>query len=604
MTTAALPVPVSNPFRLDWSAESPLHRLALCLSKPLISRGLRLPAMNGIYQLARSLPADRPFVDRCLDAMNVSIRVESGGLDEVPAEGPLVMVANHPYGGIEGLILARLLSGRRPDVKLLANSMLSVVPELREHFFFVDPFGGPGAVQRNVASMRAAMDWVNAGHALGVFPSGEVSHLHLSSRRVEDPVWNTSVGRIVQRTGATALPVYFDGRNSYAFQLAGLAHARLRTLMLPNEMMRRRGRRVPIHIGRPVSPGRLKTLGDAQRTTDYLRVRTYLLRPPAKADALAAPDTSGYAAIAAAGDSAVVAREIEGLPARRLLSSGSGLAVYQLKPGECPAVMREIGRAREVTFRGVGEGTGKALDLDGYDEHYRQLVLWDPEKRRVAGGYRLGLVDQLFAKQGVDGLYTHTLFDFDRRLIRQLGPCLELGRSFVHPDYQRSFSPLLLLWQGIARFVSRHPRYRRLLGPVSISAEYTSMSRLLLSRFLESTRSIPALGRLLRPRHPLHFPRSTGYDPRQFSSVVSGIDDINTLVSELESDGKSMPVLLRQYLKLGGKLLGFNVDPKFGNVVDGLILIDLYETEPRVLSRYMGKERLRRFRAFHAARAA
>ncbi|MEM6391180.1 MAG: GNAT family N-acyltransferase [Planctomycetota bacterium] len=601
MSTAALPA-ASAPFRLDCMPESPLHRLALWLSKPLISRTLRLPALNGTYEMARRLPADRPFVDRCLDALNISIRVESGDLGSVPAEGPLVMVANHPYGGIEGLILARLLSGRRTDVKLLANSMLSVVPELREHFFFVDPFGGEGAVQRNVASMRAAMEWVKAGHALGVFPSGEVSHLRLSSRRVEDPVWNASVGRIVQRTGAAAVPVYFDGRNSNAFQLAGLAHARLRTLMLPNEMMGRRGRRVPVHIGRPVTAGRLGTLGNAKRTTDYLRVRTYLLRPLAKAGALAEPDTSGYAAIAAATDASELAREIEVLPARRLLSSGSGLAVYQVKPGECPAVMREIGRAREITFRGVGEGSGNALDLDRYDEHYRQLVLWDPLQQRVAGGYRLGLVDQLFARQGVEGLYSHSLFDFDRRLVRQLGPCLELGRSFVHPDYQRSFAPLLLLWQGIARFVSRHPRYRRLLGPVSISAEYTSMSRLLLSRFLESTRSIPTLGRLLRPRHPLYHPRPTGYDPRQFSSVVQSIEDINTLISELESDGKSMPVLLRQYLKLGGKLLGFNVDPEFGNVVDGLILIDLYETEPRVLGRYMGKERLRQFQAYHAAR--
>ncbi|MEM1211870.1 MAG: GNAT family N-acyltransferase [Planctomycetota bacterium] len=601
MSSVALPA-AANPFRLDWNPEPPLQRLALWLSKPVLNRTLRLPALNRIYQTALRLPSDRPFVDRCLDALNVSVRIESGGLSEVPADGPLVMVANHPFGGIEGLVLARLLRERRPDVKLLANSMLSVLPELREHFFFVDPFGGPEAVRRNAASMRAALEWVGSGHALGVFPSGEVSHLHLSSRRIEDPVWNPSVGRIVQRTGAAALPVYFDGRNSTAFQLAGLAHARLRTLMLPNEMLRRRGRRVPIHIGRPVSPRRLERLGDAQRTTDYLRVRTYLLRPPAKAERLAALDTSGYELIAASGDAGVLEEEITRLPERRRLVSGGGLEVYQVKPGECSELIREIGRVRELTFRGVGEGTGRSRDLDRYDDHYRQLVLWDPQQRRVAGGYRLGLVDQLFARQGVEGLYTHTLFDFDRRLVRQLGSCLELGRSFVHPDYQRSFTPLLLLWQGIARFVSRHPRYRLLLGPVSISAQYTSMSRLLLSRFLESTRSIPALGRLLRPRHPLHYPRPTGYDPRQFSSVVNDIEDINTLITELESDGKAMPVLLRQYLKLGGRLLGFNVDPEFGNVVDGLILIDLYQTEPRILSRYMGKDRLKRFRAYHAAR--
>ncbi len=589
------------PFALNLSSEDPWRNLALWLAKPVLSRTLRLPKLNALYAQAKALPEDEPFLERCLQVLNISLDVQRGEVAAIPSQGPLVAIANHPYGGIEGLVLASLLKRARPDVKLLANSMLASIPELRDLFFFVDPFGGEGSVQRNLASIRGAMQWVQQGHCLGVFPAGEVSSLKLSSRTVADPAWNPAVGRIVQRTGATAMPVFFDGRNSAAFQIAGLAHSRLRTLMLPGEMLRRRGRRVPIYLGKPIPPLRLAKLSDAKRATDYLRVRTYLLRPEGKAVAPGVVDTERYAPIADPIDPAVLAAELAALPARRTIVEGNGLSVTLIKPGEAPSILQEIGRSREIAFRGVGEGSGLARDLDRFDRHYMQLVLWDPAQQRIAGGYRLALTDQVIARYGIDGLYTHTLFDFNRKLMREIGPAVELGRSFVHPDYQKSFAPLMLLWRGVAQYIGRHPRYRKVLGPVSISAEYSSMSKVLLRAFLEASRSLPSLSRLLRPRHPMRGHRPRGYDPAQFSSVAHSVEEVSAIVSELEADGKAMPVLLRQYLKMGCKLLGFNVDPEFGNVVDGLALVDLIDTEPTVLARYMTREGVEKFRRFHGA---
>ncbi|MEM6750914.1 MAG: GNAT family N-acyltransferase, partial [Planctomycetota bacterium] len=288
--------------------------------------------------------------------------------------------------------------------------------------------------------------------------------------------------------------------------------------------------------------------------------------------------------------------EMDALPARQLLVDAGDHVVYRLHPAQAPGVIQEIGRLREVAFRMVGEGTGRPLDLDKFDDYYQQLVLWKRGSKEVVGGYRMARSDVVVHRRGVDGLYTHTLFDFDRRLVKQIGPALELGRAFVHPNHQKSFLPLLMLWQGIGTYAARHPRYHSVFGPVSISAEYSSMSRYLLWAFLKMHKFLPRTAKLLRARNPVRAVRPGGWNRRQFSSAVDDVEEVNALVRELESDGKPMPVLLRQYLKLNGKLLGFNVDPDFGNVVDGLIWIDLRRADSRILRKYLGVEGLARHR--------
>lgn len=603
--TASAPVAEASggdpmrPFRIDAKPKSVVRRAALRASKPMLERVLRFHALNGIYADASKLDDGRDFAERVLEVMGVGVVCDARRLEQIPKEGPIVVVANHPFGGVEGLILTALLRKVRPDTKLIANSLLGMMPSLRDAFFLVDPFGGKGAVQRNIASMKSAMKWVQDGHVLGVFPSGEVSHLTLRSRRVEDPQWNPSVGRIVKRTGATVVPIYFHGRNSNAFQIAGLLQPKLRTVMLPTEMLRQRKRSVRLIVGEPVPFKRLAPMEDTVRLTDYLRVRTYMLRPLRVRKEQAPPDMSRYAPIADAADPLRLERELNRLPGRQKMLENGSIDAWIIHAGQCPTVLHEIGRLREVAFRQVGEGSGKSVDLDRFDGYYKQLVLWDREAKQVVGGYRIGLTDVILKRYGLDGLYTHTLFDFNHKLMNQLGPCMELGRSFVHPDHQKSFAPLMLLWQGLGTYIVRHPRYAQVLGPVSISAEYSSLSRYMLWAFLKTNAYMPGLSKLLKPRKPLRVKRPSGYNARQFSSVVQEVEEVSQLVREVEADGKAMPVLLRQYLKLDGKLLGFNVDPEFGNVVDGLIVVDLRTGNRRALTKYLGQEGYPSFLKFH-----
>lgn len=596
--------PRARPFRLAApSTGSPVRRSLGIVARPAMEAALGLPSLNRLYRDIAAV-AERDgthFADASLDVMGIDLKYDDEALAASPATGPLVVVANHPFGGIEGVILASVLRRVRPDVKFLANEMLACIPELRDSFFFIDVFGhGPGARRKNAAALRQAMAWVADGHALGVFPSGAVSHLTVKHRSVADPPWNPATARIIQRTGATALPIFFDGRNSSLFQVAGFVHPMLRAAMLPRELLRRKRSTVSLVVGQPIEPQRTAKLENHQALTNYLRVRTYLMRPRhRRVEANALPDEAGYATIAAPESPAALAEEIAALPAAQTLLSSGEYDVLVARRPQMDAMMREIGRLREVSFRMVGEGSGKSRDLDRFDDRYLHLIVWNRATAEVVGAYRMGQTDDIMADQGVRGLYTSTLFDFRKKLIKQVTPALELGRSFVHPDYQRSFQPLQLLWKGIATYTAQNPRYRYLFGPVSVSAQYTSMSKQLLMTFLQLHRFLPNLAKQIKAKNPPRKMRDRDWDSAAFSTVAGDLEEVNRVVSELESDGKPMPVLLRQYLKLNAQFLGFNVDPEFGNVLDGLMLIDIPNMPAAVGSRYFGKDAWVVFRRHH-----
>ena len=594
-----------GPFQLDRSP-----RLVRRVARPAVERVLRFGALNRLYRQTQR-EAGRGdgggcFADRALGSLDLSVSVSAEDLARVPATGPVVVVANHPFGGVEGLALLSMLRRVRPDVKLLANAMLGVLPELREAIFPVDVFEGSASRRTNAAAVRGALGFLKGGGCLGVFPAGEVSHLRLGRRCVTDPPWQVAAARLALRSGASVVCVHFDGRNSALFQLAGLVHPVLRTVMLPSEMLRRRGGTLDARVSEVVLPARLAGFSEASRLSDYLRVRTYLLRPadeaPGKCEPCEDDHADGRAAVAPPAEAARVVDEVMSLPAEQTLLSYGEYDVVFARRDQLDAAMHELGRLRELSFRGVGEGTGQALDLDRFDEHYLHLMLWHRGDARIVGAYRMGATDDLLPRFGVDGLYTQTLFRYRRRLFDRLGPCLELGRSFVRPEAQRSFQPLQLLWKGIAQYVVREPRYRYLIGPVSISARYGSMTKLLLTRFLELHRSLRG-DDLPRPKHPPRQSLPRELERRAFSTVVTDLNEVNQLVSELEHDGKAMPVLLRQYLKLNAKMLGFNLDPDFGDVLDALVLIDLTESPATVLSRYMTRRGRASFMAHHGLEA-
>jgi putative hemolysin len=592
--------PAATPFHFDLpDASAPAGRLLARLRTPLESL-FRFPELNDIYEGAA--PAAQRFCERALELLGVAGRVSDADLQRIPKSGPLIVVANHPFGGVDGLLLLAMLQRVRPDVKVLVNRVLARVPELAPSSLFVDAFGGPGAATRNAGAIKAAIHWVRGGGVLGVFPAGEVSHFSLKTGGVADPRWNEIVGRLALRTGATVLPVFFAGHNSLLFQAAGVVHPRLRTALLPRELLRMRGSRVEVRIGTPIPPARIaKFDGGGGDVTAYLRVRTYLLKSRTEArrpNARPLPAVR-HEPVEAEQPAQAVAREVGQLPADRMLARSGEYTVLHAAAGEIPTVLREIGRLREITFRAVGEGTGKATDIDRFDAHYRHLFVWHRTRGQVVGAYRMGATDEIVRRFGTDGLYTSTLFHYRPKLLDQIGPALELGRSFVRAEYQREYAPLLLLWRGIAGFVSLHPRYRMLFGPVSISNDYHSLTQQLLVSFLRFNRSLPNLGRLVRPRNAPRFAPVREWDEHSTGTVVRDVAEVDELVGEIESDRLGIPVLLRQYLKLNARLLGFNVDPAFGDVLDALMLVDLTQVEPAILARYMGRVGAEAFFAHH-----
>lgn len=606
------------PFHLSAGALKPLPEMLRTMLRRTVERMLALPSLNEVYAAIRSKPAGGSFCDRALRALSMTFQVDESDLRRIPDSGPLIVVANHPFGGLDGLILTALLQRVRPDVRLLTNHLLRCVPELHETCFFVNPFGGAEAAVRNRAATRAAIRWVCGGGVLGVFPAGEVSHRTLRRRWVTDPPWNPSIGRLVKLTQAAVLPVHFDGQNGRLFQLVGLLHPRLRTMMLPHELLRRRGQSVRVQIGRVIPPRRLARFvgarGDgvadsaeaSKQVAEYLRLRTYILKgrsapgDPAKGEGRSPGPRSRACPVIEPLPSDQVASEVASLPAHHCLVGGETLRVYYGGARQLPAVLREIGRLRESTFRLVGEGTGREIDLDRFDQHYLHLFVWNAPQRRIVGAYRLGMTDELLKRFGAAGLYTTTLFEFRPRLLHQLGSALELGRSFVVPECQRDYAPLQLLWKGIGRFVALHPRYRRLFGAVSISDDYQSLTKQLLMAFLKVHRFDHDRAGLVRPRKPPNVRPFRDADQRRLATLITDLADVEELVGDIESDRRAIPVLLRQYLKLNAKLLGFNIDPEFGDVLDGLVLVDLTTVGRAILNRYLGKDGAAAFLAYHA----
>lgn len=590
--------PRASVFALDWRPRSRAARAAFAAARPLVERALGLTELSRLYRTRYDgLPASA-FARRTLEIFGIEVVVAPSDLLRVPREGATVVVANHPFGAVEGLALAEALRAVRPDVRLLANFVLGRIPELRDLFVLVDPFAGSGAAGGNASGLRRALAWLETGGLLVVFPAGEVASLDLGARRVVDPVWSPSVAGLIRRSGAAALPVFIPGRNGALFQAAGLVHPALRTALLPRQLLARMGRPIELRVGSPVPAARLAELPDDRAAIEHLRDRVEILseRAPAAVQPRSTPPHAEP--IVPPVPPEVLAAEIAALPGEARLVEADGLEVYVAAASRIPETLREIGRLRETTFREVGEGTGRALDLDGFDASYLHLFVWNAAKREIAGAYRLGPTDTLIASRGIAGLYTATLFDYAPDLFEKMGPALEMGRSWIRSEYQKSYAGLMLLWRGIGEFVVRNPRYATLFGPVSISAEYRSASQQLIVAFLEKNRKLADWAPLVRPTNPFRPERRAG--GRRRPSELRDLEDVSTFISEIEADQKGVPILLKQYLKLEGRLLSYNVDPDFANVLDVLIVVDLRRTADRILQRYLGKDGLGRFRSAHA----
>ena len=607
-----------GPFTVRSAADSvpPKFRGLFHTAVPAIDRLFGLSQLRKIYRRINSknrpFQSSAAFLDAVHSELGIVAQVREESLRRIPKTGPLIVVANHPYGGIEATIMLSVLSRIRPDVKFMANFMLGSLQETQDFCIYVDPFGGDKAARSNLQPLRESIDWVQKGGVLCIFPSGTVSHLQIKGLTVTDPAWSVTAGRIIRKTAAPVLPIFFPGRNGLLFQTAGLIHPILRTALLPRQFLNKQRSEIKLKIGNLIPFEKLNSFASDEELITYLRLRTYILGyqakdahsvvvPSAKASALGLPHTPPRKVerIAAATSPELLAKEVYNLPPHQKLSDSGEMSVYYARAKQIPMVLRELGRLREKTFREVNEGTGKSVDLDHFDAYYIHLFVWHHKNSELVGAYRLGKTDKILRHFGKAGLYTSTLFDYRTPLLQQIGPAIELGRSFVRSEYQKNYTSLLLLWKGICDYVLRYPRYRILFGPVSINNEYDSVSRELITLFLRANNFLPELARLIKARNPMTQTKLLGMDIQTTNFVVKDVRDINDLLVDIEAQQKSIPILLRQYLRLGGKMLGFNVDSNFGDVLDGLIFVDLLEADPKLLERYMGREGVAYLHKFH-----
>jgi putative hemolysin len=571
------------------------------IPKPFRGALTRLLGIDRLDQIYHSTTKDRPIPEQLLGKLAVTYRVSGLDLQQIPRTGATVIVANHPFGILEGAVLATVLQQIRPDVRFLANQVLGKIPEIQDLVIPVDVLRG--TAQNNAVGLRRTIEFLHGGGCLVVFPAGEVSHFQPREGMVADSEWHTVVARLVEslsRKGVavSAVPVYIRGSNSFLFQTLGMLHPRIRTALLARELVNKRDRLVELRIGSPITHKKLLEIPTPKERTEYLRWRTYLLagrsefKPRTSRPLLNRLRQRIPRAVMAAVDRDILVSEVAALGREQLLFQAGDLEVYVTPAHAIPAVLEEIGRLRELTFRAVGEGTGKSTDVDSFDARYLHLFVWNAAKQEIVGAYRLAGTDV------TDDLYTATLFKYTSDFLDKLGPALELGRSFVRPEYQRGFAPLLALWKGIGVYVARNPRYKALFGPVSISNRYQAVSRELMVTFLERNASLLDWASLISSRNPFKFGRNPfkRYSRTRLPSAEGfDLEDLSDCVADLEPTRTGVPVLLRQYLKLGGKLLGFNLDLEFSDALDGLIVVDLTKTEPRLLERYLGKAEAREF---------
>ena len=290
--------------------------------------------------------------------------------------------------------------------------------------------------------------------------------------------------------------------------------------------------------------------------------------------------------------------EVEALPAHQCLVASGQFTVHWSRAEQIPWCLQEIGRLRELSFRAAGEGSGKSSDIDLFDAYYLHLFVWDTQAEAIVGAYRLGLVDEILARFGKRGLYTYSLFRYRTPVLRAINPAIELGRSFVRTEYQRSFAPLMLLWRGIGEFIVKSPQYAMLFGAVSISNAYKPASRQVIVDYLKANSIEVNLARHVKPRRPFRSRRMSELESAEFAAL-NDIEDVSRLVRQIERDSKGVPILLKQYLKLGGRLLAFSADAQFSDALDGLIMVDLRRSDPRVLARYLGTNGTAEFLAYH-----
>lgn len=568
----------------------------------ILMKLLRISMLNKLHDKNKHLEG-LEFLDKIIEEFQIKFEIPEDDLNRLPKDGAYITISNHPLGGVDGILLLKLMLERRPDFKIIGNFLLHRIEPLKSYIMPVNPFEERKDVKSSIIGFKQAILHLKDAHPLGVFPAGEVS-TYRDGKLVVDRPWEEPAMKLIKKAEVPVVPIYFHAKNSTLFYLLSKINDTFRTAKLPSELLTQKHRIIRVRIGRPISIADQKEYESLGNFTDFLRRKTYMLANAFESGSkilsistLKVPKPAKR--IVTPVDSDLMIAEIEALRKEdcRLLKS-KNYEVFLSQASKIPNILREIGRLREITFREVGEGTNQAIDLDDFDSYYHHMFLWDDDKKVIAGAYRMGLGSKIFAKYGIDGFYLQDLFRFEPELYKMMSQSIEMGRAFIVKDYQQRPMPLFLLWKGIVHTTLRFPEHKFLIGGVSISNQFSNFSKSLMIEFMKSHYYDPYVAQYVRPKKEFKVKLNDADKDFVFDSTEADLNKFDKIIDEVEPGNLRLPVLLKKYIKQNAKLVAFNVDPLFNNSVDGLMYIkiaDLPESTVRPVMEEFQAELERKF---------
>lgn len=564
----------------------------------ILMKILNISTLNKIYDKHKHL-SDLEFVNALLDEFEIKFEIPEEDLRRIPKSGPFITISNHPLGGIDGILLLKLLLEHRPDFKIIANFLLHRIEPLKPYVMPVNPFEERKDVKSSVMGFKTAIKHLKDGYPLGIFPAGEVS-TYKDGKLVVDKPWEMAAMKLIKKAEVPVVPIYFHAKNSKSFYRWAKLSSTLRTAKLPSELLTQKERLIKVRIGNPIPVGDQAEHESLHEFTEFLRRKTYMLANPYERKKLLEniPKTLKIPKIPkpipGPQSIEIMEREIEALRLadKRLLIS-KNYEVF-LAPAEMmPGILQEVGRLREITFREIGEGTNNPIDLDRYDSYYHHMFLWDSDKKKLAGAYRMGLGAKIFEQYGIDGFYLQSLFRFEPELYPMMSKSIEMGRAFIIKEYQLRPMPLFLLWKGIVHTTLRHPQHRFLIGGVSISNKFSEFSKSLMIEFMKSNYYDPYVAQYIHPKKEYKVKLKDADKDFIFDESEADLNKFDKIIDEVEPGELRLPVLIKKYIKQNAKVVAFNVDPLFNNAVDGLMYIriaDLPESTVKPVMEEFQKE--------------
>ncbi|RUT80139.1 lysophospholipid acyltransferase family protein [Ancylomarina longa] len=547
---------------------------------------LKLNKLNDLYS-ANCCKDGIDFIDALIDELGLKFEFDEEELKRIPKDGAFISISNHPFGGIDGIILIKLMSLVRSDFKAMANFLLKKIKPLENSFLGVNPFEDRKNAASSTGGLKEAFRHLSDDKPLGIFPAGEVSSYQTQTHNITDKQWMPSILKFIKKAEVPVIPIYFQGSNSLIFHLLGMIHPSLRTVKLPSELLNKKNKVVRIRIGNPISVKDQKEFTDINQYGRFLRAKTYMLGTPIEVKKFyqfkRKKKTEKKEDIVAPIDPDVIRAEVEGLDPEHLLFKSRGYVVYCAPSAKLPNILTEIGRLREITFREVGEGTNQSIDVDEYDLYYHQLFIWDEEQHKIVGAYRVGKGKEILEGYGLRGFYLHSLFRMSKEFQPVLSQSLELGRSFIVKEYQRKPMPLFLLWKGILYFLLKNPESRYLIGPVSISNKYSNLSKDLIIKFIMANYFNYEIGQHIKSRKKFKVKIKDLDIEILLETAKNDINKLDKIIGDFEITNDKLPVLLKKYISLNARIVGFNIDPNFNDCLDGLLVLDLFDVPMKVI---------------------